>query len=114
QRPNLLLLDEPTNHLDLEMRLALNQALQGYEGSVILVSHDRHLLRSVCDELWLVDRGRVQPFDQDLDFYPKWLANRKSGGDKSSVPEPPKAVQPLGRKEMKAMESRLKRLDRQI
>lgn len=114
QRPNLLLLDEPTNHLDLEMRLALNQALQGYEGSVILVSHDRHLLRSVCDELWLVDRGRVEPFDQDLDFYPKWLATRKSGGDQTLAPESPKKVQSMDRKEVKAIESRLKRLERQI
>ena len=52
------------------MRLALNQALQGFEGSVILVSHDRHLLRSVCDDLWLVDNGMLQQFEQDLDYYP--------------------------------------------
>ncbi len=84
-RPNLLLLDEPTNHLDLEMRLALNQALQGFEGSVILVSHDRHLLRSVCDDLWLVDRGAVHRFEQDLDHYPSWLAQRKSRGENSTV-----------------------------
>lgn len=79
-RPNLLLLDEPTNHLDLEMRLALNQALQGFQGSVILVSHDRHLLRSVCDDLWLVDSGSISRFDQDIDAYPAWLAARKSRG----------------------------------
>jgi ATP-binding cassette subfamily F protein 3 len=78
QRPNLILLDEPTNHLDLEMRLALNQALQGFEGSVILVSHDRHLLRSVCDDLWLVDDGKVGGFDDSIDDYPRWLATRKS------------------------------------
>jgi|TARA_B110000259_G_scaffold187403_1_gene241495 ATP-binding cassette subfamily F protein 3 len=78
QRPNLILLDEPTNHLDLEMRLALNQALQGFEGSVILVSHDRHLLRSVCDDLWLVDDGKVDSFDDGIDDYPRWLATRKS------------------------------------
>ena len=77
QKPNLILLDEPTNHLDLEMRLALNQALQEFEGSVILVSHDRHLLRSVCDDLWLVDEGKVQRFNEDIDAYPKWLATRK-------------------------------------
>jgi len=77
QKPNLILLDEPTNHLDLEMRLALNQALQDFTGSVILVSHDRHLLRSVCDDLWLVDDGRVQRFDADIDGYPRWLATRK-------------------------------------
>ena len=78
QRPNLILLDEPTNHLDLEMRLALNQALQGFEGSVILVSHDRHLLRSVCDDLWLVDDGKVDIFDDGVDDYPRWLTTRKS------------------------------------
>jgi ATP-binding cassette subfamily F protein 3 len=77
------LLDEPTNHLDLEMRLALNQALQGFEGSVILVSHDRHLLRSVCDDLWLVDAGALQRFEQDLDAYPAWLMQRKSRGHSS-------------------------------
>ena len=80
-RPNLLLLDEPTNHLDLEMRLALNQALQGFDGSVILVSHDRHLLRSVCDDLWLVDAGALHRFEQDLDAYPAWLLQRKSRSD---------------------------------
>jgi ATP-binding cassette subfamily F protein 3 len=80
-RPNLLLLDEPTNHLDLEMRLALNQALQGFDGSVILVSHDRHLLRSVCDDLWLVDAGALHRFEQDLDAYPAWLLQRKSRND---------------------------------
>ena len=77
QKPNLILLDEPTNHLDLEMRLALNQALQDFAGSVILVSHDRHLLRSVCDDLWLVDDGKVRRFDSDIDGYPHWLATRK-------------------------------------
>jgi ATP-binding cassette subfamily F protein 3 len=84
QRPNLILLDEPTNHLDLEMRLALNQALQGFEGSVILVSHDRHLLRSVCDDLWLVDAGKVEVFDDGIDDYPQWLAKRKSRQDADS------------------------------
>jgi ATP-binding cassette subfamily F protein 3 len=83
-RPNLLLLDEPTNHLDLEMRLALNQALQGFEGSVILVSHDRHLLRSVCDDLWLVDAGALQHFEQDLDAYPAWLVQRKARSESSA------------------------------
>ena len=78
QKPNLLLLDEPTNHLDLEMRLALNQALQGFAGTVILVSHDRHLLRSVCDTLLLVDQGRVRDFGEDIDAYPRWLAERRS------------------------------------
>lgn len=78
QRPNLILLDEPTNHLDLEMRLALNQALQSFEGSVVLVSHDRHLLRSVCDDVWLVAAGKVEAFDGSVDDYPQWLATHKS------------------------------------
>jgi len=78
QKPNLLLLDEPTNHLDLEMREALNLALQEYEGGVVLVSHDRHLLRTTADELWLVADGRVQVFDGDLDDYSAWLATQRS------------------------------------
>ncbi len=74
-RPNLLLLDEPTNHLDLEMRQALAVALQDYTGAVVLVSHDRHLLRTVADELHIVHQGCVQPFDGDLDDYAKWLGD---------------------------------------
>ncbi|GFE78029.1 ABC transporter ATP-binding protein [Steroidobacter agaridevorans] len=77
-RPNLLLLDEPTNHLDLEMRQALAMALQDYEAAVVLVSHDRHLLRAVADELILVDQGRAQPFDGDLDDYAKWFQTREA------------------------------------
>jgi ATP-binding cassette subfamily F protein 3 len=73
QRPNLLLLDEPTNHLDLTTREALSMALNEFEGTVMLVSHDRALLREVCDEFWLVTAGAVQPFDGDLDDYQKWL-----------------------------------------
>ena len=69
QAPNLLLLDEPTNHLDLEMRHALNLALQGFDGALVLVSHDRHLLRTVTDELWLVNDGIVRPFRGDIDDY---------------------------------------------
>ncbi len=80
-RPNLLILDEPTNHLDIDMRDALTRALQEFDGAVILVSHDRHLLRATADELWLVDDGRVAPFDGDLDDYPAWLANRRRGTD---------------------------------
>jgi ATP-binding cassette subfamily F protein 3 len=75
-RPNLLLLDEPTNHLDLEMRQALAVALQDYEGSVVLVSHDRHLLRAVADELLIVDQGQAKPFDGDLEDYARWFSIR--------------------------------------
>jgi len=84
QKPNLLLLDEPTNHLDLEMRLALNNAIQSFCGTVILVSHDRHLLRTVCDELLLVDSGRVITFKDEVDDYPRWLAERRN--QKMDVP----------------------------
>ncbi|MEO5671611.1 MAG: ATP-binding cassette domain-containing protein, partial [Ramlibacter sp.] len=73
QRPNLLLLDEPTNHLDLATREALSMALNEFEGTVMLVSHDRALLRAVCDEFWLVGRNVVSPFDGDLDDYQKYL-----------------------------------------
>jgi ATP-binding cassette subfamily F protein 3 len=73
QRPNLLLLDEPTNHLDLATREALSIALNEFEGTVMLVSHDRALLRAVCDEFWLVGRGGVAPFDGDLDDYQQYL-----------------------------------------
>jgi ATP-binding cassette subfamily F protein 3 len=73
QRPNLLLLDEPTNHLDLATREALAMALNEFEGTVMLVSHDRALLRAVCDEFWLVSRGGVEPFDGDLDDYQRYL-----------------------------------------
>jgi ATP-binding cassette subfamily F protein 3 len=73
QRPNVLLLDEPTNHLDLEMRLALLRALQDFEGAMVLVSHDRSLLRAACDQLYLVDGGRVTEFDGDLDDYTRSL-----------------------------------------
>jgi len=73
QRPNLLLLDEPTNHLDLTTREALSMALNEFEGTVMLVSHDRALLREVCDEFWLVTGGTLAPFDGDLDDYQRWL-----------------------------------------
>lgn len=76
QRPNLLLLDEPTNHLDLATREALAMALNEFEGSVLLVSHDRALLRTVCDEFWLVAQGAVSPFDGDLDDYQRYLLDQ--------------------------------------
>jgi ATP-binding cassette subfamily F protein 3 len=79
QQPNLLLLDEPTNHLDLDMREALALALQEFEGAMVLVSHDRHLLRTATDSLMLVADGRLQPFDGDLDDYRAWLDGRRAG-----------------------------------
>ncbi len=113
QRPNLLLLDEPTNHLDLATREALGMALNEFEGTVMLVSHDRALLRSVCDEFWMVSRGGVAPFDGDLDDYQRYLldeakrqreeikqnsnagsarAGAKGGGKKASKTNANKAV----------------------
>jgi len=85
QNPNLLLLDEPTNHLDLEMRHALTVALQDYQGALVVVSHDRHLLRTVTDKLLLVAGGQVQAFDGDLDDYRDWLSEQKKAEDKPAV-----------------------------
>lgn len=84
-RPNLLLLDEPTNHLDLEMRHALTLALQDYQGGVILVSHDRALLRATCDQFKLVADGALSDFDGDLDDYKNWLATQKNAPSAQSV-----------------------------
>ena len=81
RQPNLLLLDEPTNHLDLEMRHALSLALQSFEGAMVLVSHDRHLLRTVCDSLMLVSAGTVAPFSGDLEAYSAWLLQQRSRDD---------------------------------
>jgi ATP-binding cassette subfamily F protein 3 len=85
-KPNLLLLDEPTNHLDLEMRHALTMALQGFDGATVLVSHDRHMLRSVCDTLLLVAEGRVKVFSGDLEDYATWLIEQRSGEAQNNQP----------------------------
>ena len=79
RRPNLLLLDEPTNHLDIDMRQALTVALQSFEGGLVVVSHDRHLIKSVADTLWLVADGKLQDFDGDLDDYQHWLRGHGDG-----------------------------------
>ena len=97
QRPNLLLLDEPTNHLDLATREALAMALNEFEGTVMLVSHDRDLLRSVCDEFWMVSRGGVEPFDGDLDDYQKYLLDeskrlREEAKNADRAASAPKAI----------------------
>ncbi len=89
-RPNLLLLDEPTNHLDLEMREALTLALQETEAAMVLVSHDRHLLRTTVDELWLVADGHAQAFDGDLDDYADWLATQRNKARSSAPADPEK------------------------
>ena len=101
QKPNLLLLDEPTNHLDLDMRHALNIALQGFEGAMVLVSHDRFLLSSVCDDFYLVDAGQVQPFDGDLDDYKDWILK----GDKNTNTPSDKASVKPDRKNIKRLEA---------
>ncbi|RZJ08725.1 MAG: ATP-binding cassette domain-containing protein [Rubrivivax sp.] len=97
QRPNLLLLDEPTNHLDLNTREALSMALNEFEGTVMLVSHDRALLREVCDEFWLVADGVVKPFDGDLDDYQRWLLDQSKEAARAakkgtSAPAPAKVA----------------------
>jgi ATP-binding cassette subfamily F protein 3 len=122
QKPNLLLLDEPTNHLDLEMRLALNNAIQLFEGTVILVSHDRHLLRTVCDDLLLVDHGKVQAFRQEVDDYPRWLAERRNmklddvPGEIKAVPDrkQQKKREAEFRKTIQPQLTRQKRLEREV
>ncbi|MCE1185968.1 MAG: ATP-binding cassette domain-containing protein [Zoogloea sp.] len=96
-QPNLLLLDEPTNHLDLEMRHALTLALQDYEGGMVIVSHDRALLRATCDRFLLVDDGRLTPFDGDLDDYKSWLAQRRSA-EAAAAQCPDKAADKASRK----------------
>jgi ATP-binding cassette subfamily F protein 3 len=114
-RPNLLLLDEPTNHLDLEMRQALALALQDYAGAVVMVSHDRHLLRTVIDEFHLVANGRVTPFDGDLDDYAKWAADNP--GDAAEKPAKPARARPAGKGQGNrgpALKTRMARLDRQL
>jgi len=105
QRPNLLLLDEPTNHLDLTTREALSMALNEFEGTVMLVSHDRALLRAVCDEFWLVSKGGIAPFDGDLDDYQQFLfdeakrlkalAQSQAIASAASAASAPKAAPPV-------------------
>jgi ATP-binding cassette subfamily F protein 3 len=84
QRPDLLVLDEPTNHLDLDMRHAMEVALQTYEGAVLLVSHDRHLLRNTVEELLLVHDGKVDEYREDLDTYEQWVLSSYRQSDKTT------------------------------
>ena len=86
QKPNLLLMDEPTNHLDLEVRHALTLALQSFEGALILVSHDRHLLRNTVDQFLLVANGKVEPFKGDMDDYQQWLASQRREQNQPAQP----------------------------
>ncbi len=109
QKPNLLLLDEPTNHLDIEMREALTESLQDYGGALIVVAHDRHLLRATTDALWIVADGKVLPFDGDLDDYRDWVLNarrreRAEPGESSSSAAPV-VTAPVDRKAQKREEA---------
>jgi ATP-binding cassette subfamily F protein 3 len=106
QKPNLLLLDEPTNHLDLEMRQALSVALMEYSGALVVISHDRHLLRSVCDELLIVHDGIVERFDQSLDDYPAWLRDRQSTAAQTTAK--PASGRTRSRKKARQEEARLR------
>ncbi len=131
QKPNLLLLDEPTNHLDLEMCHALTVALQAFEGAVIVVSHDRHLLRNTVDELVLVADGKVDSFDGDLDDYQRWLLQRRQQESASlklqaaSQIDSEDGQQPVDRKaqrqqaaekrkQLQPLTNKIKKLERQV
>ncbi|SMF30568.1 ATP-binding cassette, subfamily F, member 3 [Alteromonadaceae bacterium Bs31] len=109
QKPNLLLLDEPTNHLDLEMRHALTLALQAWEGALVIVSHDRHLLRSTVDEFLLVDSGQVAPFDGTLDDYQNWLLRDEpaTGEEEASESAAPTAAK-IDRKELRQQQAAIR------
>jgi len=104
QKPNLLLLDEPTNHLDLNARDALTLALQDYQGAMVIVSHDRYLLRTVADDFWLVADGMAEKFAGDLDDYRQWLSNRRA---LSQAPAENKAI--LSRKDQRRLEAERRR-----
>jgi ATP-binding cassette subfamily F protein 3 len=124
QRPNLLLLDEPTNHLDLETREALTDALAQFEGTLMLVSHDRHLLRATTDQFLIVADGKLTAFDGDLDDYKDWLFKTKLDAKNLAQTAPPtvktppiavKALQPaLSAAQRKPIEARIKRLEEQM
>jgi len=129
QRPNLLLLDEPTNHLDLETREALTEALAQFEGTLLLVSHDRHLLRATTDEFLIVADGRLTPFDGDLDDYRDWLFKTKLANREAQASAQKEASGTTDRREQKRMdaqdrqrlsalkkpiESRIRKLEQQI
>jgi ATP-binding cassette subfamily F protein 3 len=115
RRPNLLLLDEPTNHLDIDMRHALGVALQSFDGGLVVVSHDRHLLRSVADTLWLVADGKAKPFEGDLDDYQRWLQSRAKAPHErrpTAATKAPRARDPAAklRKQLEQVERRLEQL----
>ena len=115
QKPNLLLLDEPTNHLDLDMRHALETAMLEFVGAVMVVSHDRHLLTSTCDQLWLVAEGGCRPFVGDLDDYAKWLNSRElnPGSGKKKDRRPQRSAEEIAA-QTKALKDTVRKLDQQM
>ena len=115
QKPNLLILDEPTNHLDLDVRESLTLALQSYEGALLLVSHDRHLLESVCDEFYLMDSGILRPFEGDLDDYRRY-SQEKNRANLSTQPTKPKFQEnkKSARKEAADLRAKLAPYTRQV
>lgn len=108
QRPNLLLLDEPTNHLDLDMRQALTEALMDFEGALVVVSHDRHLLRSTTDELYLVHDGSVDVFDGDMEDYQQWLSTIQKQENQPLEPAKDNGNSAVARKDQKRREAELR------
>ena len=108
QRPNLLLLDEPTNHLDLDMRQALTEALIDFEGALVVVSHDRHLIRSTTDDLYLVHGGKVEPFDGDLEDYQQWLTDVQKQENQPEESAKDNANSAQARKDQKRREAELR------
>lgn len=120
QKPNVLLLDEPTNHLDLEMREALAEALSEFDGAIVMVSHDRHLIGLVCDEFWRVHDGRVEPFNGDLDDYALWLRSRPEPGSEKkeaaakAVPAPAQPSPATSKKPAKVNPHKLKEAEARV
>ena len=105
QGPNLLLLDEPTNHLDLEMRQALSVALIEYTGALVVISHDRHLLRSVCDELLIVHDGIVDRFARSIDDYPAWLKEQEEDADQIAEKWQDERAKPVNKKQQRQVQA---------
>ncbi len=124
QKPNLLLLDEPTNHLDLQMRHALSVALQGFQGAMVIVSHDRHLLKTVTDDLVIVHDGKAEPFEGDLDDYAKYIAEALkrndvlSGENSIQAKEPSRKeqrqVEAQRRKKLQPLRNKLKQIEKEM
>jgi len=121
QKPNLLLLDEPTNHLDIEMRHALSASLQEFSGAMIIVSHDRHLLRTITDQFLLVSDGKIAPFDGDLDDYAEWVKNQAKQNDSNptvangvNARKEQKQQQANSRQKQKPLRDALRKAEKQL